>query len=115
MKTVLTLLIALHSFVFGSKLFAGEVDSQPQKLRYEYVIETDLTTEKFSEVFCERLSTKHSWEKISTTVSEDDAYTSIFNFKDVDQHLWECEVKIKKVRPYNKMSVLMTMSPMIGS
>src|SRR4030095_5994084 len=116
MKAALVLLIALHSFVFGSKLFAGEVGSEPQKLRYEYVVETDLTTEKFSEVFCERLSSKHNWEKVSTTVSEDNSYTSVFNFKDVEEHLWECEVKIKKVMTnVNKMSVMMTMSPLLGS
>ena len=115
MKTALVIL-ALHSFVFGSKLFAGEVGAEPQKLRYEYVVETDLTTEKFSEVFCERLSSKHNWEKVSTTVSEDNSYTSVFNFTDPEEHLWECEVKIKKVMTNaNKMSVLMTMSPMLGS
>jgi hypothetical protein len=117
MKTSLTIavLIAIHSFIAGSTL-AGEVQSNPQKLRYQYVVETDLTVEKFSEVFCDRLSQKHSWSKISTVVSNDNVYTSVFNFKDDEQHPWQCEVQIKKMKPdFNKMSVEMVMGPLRDS
>lgn len=118
MKTALfvVLLTALSSFVFGSKSSAKESQCGPQNLKYEYIIETDLTAEKFSEAFFDRLSEKHQWSRISSTVSEDETYTSVFNFKDDRQHIWECEVQIKRASTDNrKMDVLMTMSPLMES
>jgi len=118
MQKVLFALIgfALHSFLFGSMLQAGEVFTEPQKLRYEYKIETDLNTEKFSDVFCERLKTKHNWRQVESNVSTDETYTSVFRFKDEKQHRWECEVKIRRDgMDSRKMDVLMMMSPMIES
>ncbi|MEO8513423.1 MAG: hypothetical protein ABI543_07685 [Ignavibacteria bacterium] len=110
------LVFALHSFIFGSFLQSGEVRVEPQKLKYEYKIETDLTIDKFSDAFCKRLSTKHKWRKLETTVSADETYTSTFNFKDDNQIPWECEITIQRDREdKRKMDVLMTMSPKLES
>lgn len=118
MQKVLFALIgfALHSFLFGSLLYSGEVYTEPQKLRYEYKVETDLNTEKFSDVFCECLKTKHNWRHVESNVSADETYTNIFRFKDDKQHRWECEVKIRRDNiDSKKMDVLMMMSPMLES
>ncbi len=110
------LVFALHSFIFGSLLQSGEIRVEPQKLKYEYKIETDLTIEKFSDAFCDRLSTKHKWRKLQTDISADETYTSTFNFKDDNQIPWECEVKIQRdTDDSRKMDVLMTMSPKLES
>lgn len=111
-----TLVLVLHSFLFGSLLQSGQIRVEPQKLKYEYKIETDLTAEKFSDVFCNRLSSKHKWNKIETSVGTDETYTSKFKFKDDNQMPWECEVIIHKdYDDSKKMDVLMTMSPKIES
>src|SRR4030095_96569 len=121
MKTALLVLAALSVFVFGGKSFAnqtgsGETGSGPQELKYEYFVETDLSAEKFSEAFFERLSGKHQWSRISSTISEDETYTSVFNFKDDQQHTWECEVQIKRaLTDSGKMDILMTMAPLMES
>lgn len=118
MQKVLFALIgfALHSFLFGSLLYSGEMFTEPQKLRYEYKVETDLNTEKFSDVFCERLKTKHKWRQVESNVSADETYTNIFRFKDDKQHRWECEVKIRRDEmDTRKMDILMLMSPMLES
>jgi hypothetical protein len=110
------LIFALHSFIFGSFLHSGEIRVEPQKLKYEYKIETDLTTEKFSDAFCDRLSTKHKWRKIETSISPDETYTSTFDFKDENHRRWECEVRIMRdIYDSHKMDVLMTMAPMLES
>jgi hypothetical protein len=110
------LIFALHSFIFESLLHSGEVRIEPQKLKYEYKIETDLSTEKFSDAFCDRLSTKHKWRKIETYISPDETYTSRFNFRDENQRRWECEVTIMRdISDSHKMDVLMIMAPMLES
>ena len=110
------LIFALHSFIFGSLVHSGEVYKQPQKLKYEYKIETDLSVEKFSDVFCKRLSTKHKWEKIGAEVTTDEIYTSRFRYKDENAHSWECEVMIRKDETQTRrMDVVMIMDPMLGS
>ncbi len=110
------IVFALHSFIFGSLLHSGEICVEPQKLKYEYKIETDLTVEKFSDVFCKRLSTKHKWERIGSDVTADETYTSRFKFKDENAHSRECEVRIKQDKTdYRKMDVVMTMDPKLES
>ena len=77
---------------------------------------TDLTAEKFSDVFCDRLSKKHKWNKIESSVSADETYTSTFRFKDGSLRPWECEVKIHRDESdARKLDILMTMSPKLES
>ncbi len=110
------IIFALHSFIFGSLLHSGEIRVEPRKLKYEYKIETDLTVEKFSDVFCKRLSTKHKWEKIGSDVTADETYTSRFKFRDENAHSWECEVRIQQDKSdTRKMDVVMTMDPKLES
>ncbi len=114
MKTALliVLITALHSF--GSHIFSKDV-TEPQKLRYKYLVETELSTEKFSDAFCDRLSAKHKWNKVSTNVSAE-TYTRVFKFEDDSSHPWQCEVQIKRVKnDLRKMSVEMIMSPILES
>lgn len=115
MKTAIlvVLITALHSF--GSHIFSKDV-TEPQKLRYQYLVETELSTEKFSDAFCDRLSAKHKWNKISTTLNSEETYTSIFKFEDDARHPWQCEVQIKRVKSdLRKMSVEMIMIPVLES
>jgi len=110
------IIFALHSFIFGSVLHSGEVYVNPQKLKYEYKVESDLSVEKFSDVFCTRLITKHKWEKTGLEVSADETYTSRFKFKDENAHSWECEVRIQKDKTTpRQMDVTMTMNPQLES
>jgi hypothetical protein len=108
--------LVLFSFVFDSNLKASSGDITAQKIKYEYYVETDLETGKFSEAFCTRLSDKHNWQQVSAEVSTDETYTSIFSFKDESAHAWQCEVQIKKIntRP-NRMYVEMTMTEVLES
>jgi hypothetical protein len=107
---------ALHSFLFGSMLQAGETLNEPRTLRYEYKIETDFGAHDFSDVFCDRLKSKHQWHQVESTVSADETYTSVFRFNDSGQHRWECEVRIKRdIKDSRKMDILMMMSPMLES
>lgn len=111
-----SLFLVLHSFIFGSFLQAGNSFTEPQKLKYEYKIETDLPVSEFSDVFCERLSTKHKWQKLGTTVYRDETYTSTFRFRDENAHSWSCEVTIKKDKQSSgKMDVIMIMDPRLES
>ncbi len=113
---VLTLALVIHSIVSVSSVFAAPEDISAQKIKYEYFVETDLETGKFSEAFCSRLSDKHNWQQVSSDISADETYTSIFSFKDESAHAWKCEVQIKKIntRP-NRMYVEMTMTEVLES
>jgi hypothetical protein len=112
----IALALVLHSIVSVSIVFAAAGDVSAQKIKYEYFVETDLETGKFSDAFCSRLSDKHKWQQVSTDVSSDETYTSIFSFKDESSHAWQCEVQIKKInsRP-NRMYVEMTMMQVMES
>jgi hypothetical protein len=108
------LVLALHSLICSSSILSKVPESK--KLRYAYVVETDLATEKFSEIFCDRLSSRHNWNKVSASVSCDETYISQFDFVDDNSYHWKCEVKIKKIQnEINKMSVEMTVSRFLES
>jgi hypothetical protein len=92
------LVLALHSMVFDSVLLASPQKKEAQKIKHEYYINTDLTAGKFSEAFCSRLSDKHKWNKVSSGVSADETFTSMFKFKDESSNLWQCEVQISRVK-----------------
>lgn len=118
MQKVLFIAVALvlHSFIFGSYVFASNSFAEPQKLKYEYKIETDLTVSEFSEVFCERLSAKHKWQKLQSTISRDETCVSTFRFRDENAHSWNCEVTITKDRTREgRMDVIMIMDPKLES
>ena len=118
MPKVLLIALALvfHSFVSASIAFADAGDVSAQKIKYEYFVETDLETGKFSDAFCSRLSDKHKWQKVSTDVTSDETYTSIFSFKDESSHDWKCEVQIKKINSLpNRMYVELTMMQVMES
>jgi hypothetical protein len=113
MKILLTLVLflALHSFLAGSvqsKNLNSSTDTC--KLKYSYIIETDLSAGEFSEFFCERLKDKYHWHKIFTAAGEDDTYTSILTYDRGEQNSWLCEVIVKKIEA-NRMSVEMIMDP----
>ncbi len=116
MKKVLSFALLTALLVIGSKNIYADSQKEPQKLQYQYLVETDLAADKFSDVFCERLSTKHHWRKVSSSVQSDETYTSLFNFKDESQNMWECEVSIKRAEVHSKkMRVSMTMNQLLDS
>ena len=110
------IVLVLHSIFLNPALFASTGDAGAQKIKYEYFIDTDLSAGKFSEAFCNRLSEKHNWEKVSATVGSGDTYTSIFSFKDEKAHSWKCEVQISRLEEFtNRMFVEMTMMEVLES
>jgi hypothetical protein len=111
------IVLALHSMIFDSFLIAAPQKKEAQKIKHEYYVNTDLSAGKFSEAFCSRLSDKHNWNKVSSAVSTDETYTSIFRFKDESSHSWQCEVQISRVRDEssNVMHVEMTMTQSLES
>ena len=116
MKKVLSFVLLIAILVVASKNVYADSQKEPQKLEYRYLVETDLATDKFSDAFCERLSTKHHWKQISSSIQSDDTYTSLFNFKDESQNLWECEVSIKRAMANSRnVSVSMTMNQLLDS
>ncbi|MBZ0203779.1 MAG: hypothetical protein IT281_06015 [Ignavibacteria bacterium] len=116
MKKVLSFALFTALVFIGSKSIFADTQKEPQKLHYNYFVETDLATDKFSDAFCERLSTKHHWNKVSSSIESDETYTSLFNFKDESQKLWECEVSIKRAEVHSKrMRVSMTMNQLLDS
>jgi hypothetical protein len=118
MAKVLTviMILALQNIVFGSMLLAAPEKKEAQKIRQEYYINTDLSAGKFSEAFCSRLSLKHNWNRISSGVSTDETYTSLFEFKDEASHPWQCEVQISRAGDETSiMHVEMTMTQMLVS
>lgn len=112
----IALCLALHSLITGTAVFAGDSSTEAQKLKYEYIISTELSAEKFADFFCDRLAEKHKWQKINSRVSSDETYTNIFSFKDANAHSWECEVTIQKNREIsNTMDVVMIVEPVLES
>lgn len=111
------LVLALHSMVFDSVLLAAPQKKEAQKIKREYYVNTELPAGKFSEAFCKRLSDKHKWDKVSSEVSADETYTSMFRFKDESAQLWQCEVQISRVRDEssNVMHVEMIMMQSLES
>lgn len=103
---VLVLLVS-----FNSSLFAGE---SAQKYKYEYLFETELSTEKFKEVFYVRLATKHHWSQMGETNLKKDAYNSKWSFTDENKQRWECDVTIKRESD-KKVAVTLEMLPVLES
>jgi hypothetical protein len=115
MKTLLSLvflLLALPGFSMGSHQGENFSDSTDfSELKYSYIVETDLSVEEFSEVFCERLSTKYNWHKVYSSEDYDQTYTSIMSFES-GYSSWLCAVKFKKLEnQINKILVVMIMDP----
>jgi hypothetical protein len=110
MKILLS--IALLTFFLMESLqsiiYTNSVSTE--KLKYFYIVETDLQAEEFSKVFCERLSAKHNWRKISAAAGDKGSYKTILSFK-TGVHYWLCEVTIKKMEnEFSKMSVEMILN-----
>lgn len=107
---ILALVISVLQFS-DSVLFASE---NAQKYKYEYLFETELTTEKFKEVFYERLATKHHWSQMGETNLKRDTYNSVWNFTDDNKQRWECQVTIKR-EGNQKVAVTLEMLPVLES
>ena len=85
-------------------------------LKYNYVIQSELTLQDFSGAFFDRLKNKHSWSEVSRNVCDGQTCTSSWSFKDDDLHEWKCEVVIQKsAEAPNTMLVTMEMNPVLGS
>jgi hypothetical protein len=116
MKTKLSFVLF---FVFQSMLMSFpntqylNKSAEPRKLKYSYIVETDLPVREFYGVFCERLIAKYNWHKVFSKVETDDSYTGVFSFRDKLKNSWRCELKIKKVKnTSNKISVEMFVNPL---
>lgn len=105
-------LLVSDSFV---KIYAGTTFKEPaQKYKYEYLFETDLTTEKFKDAFYSRLMSKHNWSPMAETNLMNDTYNSIWSFTDDNEQKWECSVTIKR-ESNQKVAVTLEMEPILGS
>ena len=84
-------------------------------LKYNYVVETDMTVNDFSDAFFERLKTKHNWSEVTRNICKDETCTSTWSFPDEELHVWMCDVTIKKAEVFNQVLVIMEMNPVLGS
>lgn len=108
---ILALVISVLQISDVSVLFASE---NAQKYKYEYLFETELTTEKFKEVFYQRLTTKHQWSQMGETNLKADTYNSKWSFTDENKQRWECDVTISR-ESGKKVAVTLEMLPVLES
>jgi hypothetical protein len=113
-------LFAASSFILFFVLLADSSLSKDEKrsfsaIKYNYVVETNLTLDEFSDAFFERLMLKHNWNEVSRNVCRDEICTSTWSFTDEESHKWKCDVTIKKAEISNQVQVTMEMNPVLGS
>lgn len=84
-------------------------------LKYNYVVETDMTLSDFSDVFFDRLKSRHNWMEVSRNICRDETCTSTWSFTDDESHKWKCDVTIKKAEISNQVLVIMEVNPVLGS
>jgi hypothetical protein len=106
--------ILLFVIASGNSYGMGEKRSF-SALKYNYVVETNLSLSEFSEMFFERLKTKHQWAELSRNVCEGETCVSSWSFTDEESHKWKCDVTIQKAAVSNQMMVTMEMNPVLGS
>lgn len=112
-KALFVTIVLLFQFASNS-LFAA--DENRGSLKYNYVVETNLSLLDFSQAFIERVRTKHNWSEVLTNTCTGGTCVSTWNFTDDDSHKWKCEVVIKKSDDNsNAMVVTMEMNPVLGS
>jgi hypothetical protein len=113
-------LIAASSFILLFILLSNVSYGRGEKrgyssLKYNYVVETDMSLSDFSDAFFERLKTKHNWNELSRNVCQDESCISTWSFTDEEMHKWRCEVTIKKAAQPNSVLVTMEMNPVLDS
>jgi len=110
-KALFVTLVLLLQFT----LFAAD-ENRGGSLKYNYVVETNLSLPDFSQAFVERVRSKHNWSEEVTNACSEGVCISSWNFTDDESHKWKCEVVIKKsIDNSNAMVVSMEMNPVIGS
>jgi hypothetical protein len=96
--------------------FSKDVSKGVSSLKYNYVVESDLSLVDFSIAFSERLKSKHHWSEVSHNNCEGESCTSVWSFADEESNQWKCEVVIRKAdEGVNRMLVTMEMNPVLGS
>jgi hypothetical protein len=114
-KALFVTLVLLVQFA-ATSLFAADENRGYSSLKYNYVVETNLTLNDFSQAFIERIREKHNWNEVLTNTCSDETCVSTWNFTDDEAHKWKCEVVIKKSDVNsNAMVVSMEMNPVLGS
>jgi hypothetical protein len=105
-------------FLFASDSYGRDEKRSFSALKYNYVVESDLTLSEFSQVFYERLKTRHHWDEVTRDNCQGETCYSTWKFTDDESNQWKCEVMIKKADDLagsNKMLVSMEMNPVLGS
>ena len=113
-----TSFLILLAFLFADDTYSRDEKRSFSALKYNYVVESDLTLVEFSQVFYERLKTKHHWDEVASDNCRGDACYSTWEFTDEESNQWKCDVMIKKASDEagpNKMLVSMEMNPVLGS
>ena len=114
-KALFVITVLLIQFAVN-QVFAGTGNKGFSSLKYNYVVETDMTLKDFSQAFIERVRSKHQWSEVLSNTCSDETCTSTWNFTDDEAHKWKCEVVIKKSEESaNTMEVTMEMNPVLGS
>jgi hypothetical protein len=113
-------LVIIPSFILFFVLLTEYSFSKDEKngfssLKYNYVVETDMTLSDFSDAFFDRLKSKHNWMEVSKSICKDEICTSTWSFTDEELHIWKCDVTIKKAEVINQVLVIMEMNPVLGS
>ncbi|HEY3250650.1 MAG TPA: hypothetical protein VGK25_05975 [Ignavibacteria bacterium] len=102
--------------ILVSSSYSKDENKSFSSLKYNYVIESDLSLTDFSDAFFERLKTKHNWNEIYRNDCQDEVCQSEWSFTDEEANEWKCEVVIKKANEgSNRMLVSMEMNPVMGS
>ena len=97
-------------------IFSADEKRGFSSLKYNYVVETDLTLQDFSQAFIERVRSKHKWSEVIENTCTDEVCSSTWNFMDEEAHKWKCEVVIQQsVQSEHEMVVTMEVNPVMGS
>lgn len=97
-------------------LYAADEKRGFSSLKYNYVVETDLTLTDFSQAFIERVRSKHKWSEVIENTCTGEVCSSTWNFMDEESHKWKCEVVIQQSESNEReMVVSMEVNPVMGS
>jgi len=111
----LTIAVILFSFIITSSSYGKDEKRSFSAMKYNYVVETNLSLSDFSRAFYERLKTKHKWNEVGNDDCRGGVCTSTWKFTDEKSNEWKCKVTIKRAEILNQMLVTMEMDPVLGS
>jgi hypothetical protein len=114
-SSFLTITVVLFFVLVTSTSYSKDEKRSFSALKYNYIVETNLSLSDFSRAFYDRLKSKHKWNEVGNDNCKGGVCTSIWKFIDDASNEWKCEVTIKQAEISNRMLVTMEMNPVMGS